>query len=136
MNKYKSYVLLAVVTAIPILTSAQDLNSTNRLLGAAKTALNTVIGIAILLAFLFFIVGIVNFIRNAGDPTGRSEGRQQMIWGVIALAVLASIWGIVQWLTGELGLTDAPTPRIWEMFGIGGNTGSNAGGSGNTITVP
>lgn len=120
IQKYVPFIITSIV--LPFSIYAQDLPKTKTLLQAATASLNTVIGIAILLAFLFFIIGIINFIRKANDPTGRSEGRQQIIWGIVAIFVLATIWGIVAWLRGELGLGQGSNPGILQMFGLTGGS--------------
>src|SRR3989338_10005333 len=57
------------------------------------------------LAVVMFIWGAVKFlIINAGEEKKREEGKQFMIWGIIALAVMISIWGLV----GVLGDTFFP----------------------------
>ena len=50
--------------------------------------LTPIITVIALAAFILFIYGVVNFIRSAGDSTRRAEGQQQMIWGIIGLAIL------------------------------------------------
>jgi len=62
-----------------------------------------VIPVLIAVAFLVFFFGIVKFIGKAGDETAIKEGRQQMVWGVIALFILVSIWGILRFAYGEFG---------------------------------
>lgn len=47
-----------------------------------------IIAVIALAAFILFTLGVVKFIRNAGDLKARAEGQQQMIWGIIGLAIL------------------------------------------------
>ena len=63
------------------------------------------IPIAMGLVFVAFAWGLAVFIFNAGDAEKRKEGRQLMIWGVIALAVLTLIWGIIAWLGSMFNIT-------------------------------
>ena len=46
------------------------------------------------LLIIVFIWGVIKFIR-AEDSTKIEEGKQFMLWGVIAIAVVFSIWGLV-----------------------------------------
>ncbi|MDP3763843.1 MAG: hypothetical protein Q8Q92_04385 [bacterium] len=56
------------------------------------------------LALLVFFWGLFKFIlRVGGDEKAVTEGKSLMIWGLIALFVLVSIWGIMRFLSGELG---------------------------------
>jgi uncharacterized membrane protein YidH (DUF202 family) len=51
--------------------------------------LTPLIAVIALAAMIYFVYGVVNFIRSgAGDPKKRAEGQQQMIWGIIGLAIL------------------------------------------------
>ena len=54
-----------------------------------------VIPIAFALAILFFFWGIAKFIYFADNETKRTEGKNILIWGVIAIFFLVSIWGVV-----------------------------------------
>ena len=47
------------------------------------------------LSVLAFIWGAVRFIYSAGDERTRAQGKQTMVWGVLALFSMAGIWGIV-----------------------------------------
>lgn len=48
------------------------------------------------LAVLAFVYGAAHFVLLAGDDKSRSEGKQMMLWGIISLAVMVSVWGLVQ----------------------------------------
>ncbi|PIP86613.1 hypothetical protein COV42_00230 [Candidatus Campbellbacteria bacterium CG11_big_fil_rev_8_21_14_0_20_44_21] len=48
-----------------------------------------------LLAVLYFFWGIALFIRNTGGGKEKEEAKSIMLWGIIALFVMVSVWGIV-----------------------------------------
>jgi len=56
------------------------------------------------LALLAFFWGLAKFILNAGSESGREEGKEVMKWGIIALFVMVSIWGIIYFLQVEFRL--------------------------------
>lgn len=56
------------------------------------------------LALLAFLWGVAQYIRKGGDPGEREQGRQFMLWGVIGLAVMASVWGLVRIITNTIGV--------------------------------
>lgn len=71
--------------------------------------LKCVIGSAIIpliftLAFLYFLWGMVMFIRGADDVKKREESKKFIYWGIIALTVMVSVWGIVRIVTSTFGL--------------------------------
>ncbi len=76
-------------------------------------ALNTiVVPIIFALAFAVFVWGVAKyfFIRptglgSYGERGGYAEGRQFILWGIIGMVVLFSVWGFVNLLLSTLGIT-------------------------------
>lgn len=68
--------------------------------------INTVIvPLIFALAFLVFVWGVLKyFIFSAGDEGKRSEGRQFVLWGVLGMVVLLSVWGFVNIVLSTLGI--------------------------------
>ena len=69
--------------------------------------LNTVV-VPLIFAFAFaaFVWGVVNyFFLHGGDEGKREEGRQFVLWGIIGMAILFSVWGFVNILLSTLGIT-------------------------------
>ena len=57
------------------------------------------------LIFLVFVWGVVSyFFIHGGEEAKRGEGRKFMLWGVIGIAVLFSVWGFVNLILATLGL--------------------------------
>lgn len=79
---------------MPLCVSAA-VASFQELLSAIGSLISLLIPIAVASALLFFFYGLAEFIRNSGNEKKVEEGRRIMIWGVIALFVMSSIWGIV-----------------------------------------
>jgi hypothetical protein len=58
------------------------------------------------LGLLAFFWGLAKFIINAGgDAKTHQEGRNLMVWGLVALFLMVSIWGIIRFLQGEFGFS-------------------------------
>jgi len=55
----------------------------------------SIIPLLFLVAIGFFLYGVVNYLAHAGDSAKRQEGSKFMLWGVIALFVMLSVWGLV-----------------------------------------
>ncbi len=68
---------------------------------------NVLVPLAFALCVLYFFWGVAKYIRAEGQ--GKEDGRQVMIWGVVALFVAFSIWGIITFMRNELGLTNVKT---------------------------
>lgn len=96
--------VVAVVSVfIPILASAQ-ISGRFTTVGSFLTYLSTsifrsLIAIGFMVAMLVFFWGVVVFIANAGNETKLKEGKKFLLWGVITLFVLFSVWGIIRLLT-------------------------------------
>ncbi|MDE1919743.1 MAG: hypothetical protein KGH56_03565 [Patescibacteria group bacterium] len=69
-------------------------------------ALNTaVVPVLFALALASFVWGVVSyFFLHGGDETKRAEGRQFILWGVLGMVVLFSVWGFVRLLLSTLGI--------------------------------
>ncbi len=66
--------------------------------------ISTLIPIVVALGILFFIWGLVQFIFASGDEAAKDEGKRKMIWGVVALFVIVSVWGLVALLNQLTGV--------------------------------
>lgn len=74
--------------------------------------LNAVIPLIIGLALVGFLWGVAKFILAADDAAKREEGRTMMIYGIIALFVMISIWGLVAILGGTFGVPTGTIPQV------------------------
>lgn len=111
---YKICLSAALIFASPFLASAQ-LVQTGTLLMTIKNFINIyLIPIVFSLALLLFFWGVVKYIWSEGQ--GKAQGKQIMVWGVVALFVMTSIWGIVRFLQvdilGGTSPSSVPIPTI------------------------
>ncbi|HEV7702495.1 MAG TPA: pilin [Candidatus Paceibacterota bacterium] len=64
------------------------------------------------LAVLVFVWGVVKFFFiNYAEEAKRTEGRQFMVWGIIALTVMLCVWGLVGILGSTFGITTSVLPH-------------------------
>ena len=77
------------------------------LLGFATCVINqSVIPFIFSIAVVAFIWGVVQFfIINSDEEAKREQGKQFMIWGIIALTVMLSVWGLVGILSNTFGIS-------------------------------
>ena len=83
--------LAAAMLALPLVASAQTLSDTLIFL---STILNGIIGLFITLAIVVFFWGLIKYLWSIG-PDDAHEGLKIMFWGVVAIFVMVSIWGII-----------------------------------------
>lgn len=116
--------LAAVVTAgavfLPVFVGAQTQGvggNIPALLTLVETVVGRLIPIFVALALIFFIYGLIKFVISA-DAEAREDGKSMMWWGIIALFVIVSIWGIVAFIGTTLGInatTTITTPKVGNL---------------------
>jgi hypothetical protein len=65
-------------------------------IGSILPLFDSAVGLIMALATVAFLVGVVRFIGTAGDDKSRSDGKQLMVWGTLALFCMVGVWGLVQ----------------------------------------
>lgn len=111
IKKYAARIMALGVSGAPLLAFAATVNTSyiTDLITAVGNIVSALIPVLISIAVLIFIWGIVQF-AIAGDDTERAEGRQKMLWGVVALAVIVALWGLVALLIQIFGLETGTKP--------------------------
>jgi succinate dehydrogenase/fumarate reductase cytochrome b subunit len=75
-----------------------------------------IIPLLVSVAVVAFIYGIIQFFLNPENEEKRKAGKSYMLWGIIALFVMVSFWGLV----GILASTFTPggTPNTVKIPGL------------------
>ncbi|MBI2046368.1 MAG: hypothetical protein HYT28_03045 [Parcubacteria group bacterium] len=74
--------------------------------------LNSVIPIIITIAVIYFLWGVGKYIMSSGDSEKQEEARGMMIYGIIGLFVMVSVWGLVNILVQTVGLDSGAIPNL------------------------
>lgn len=78
----------------------------NRFLGKVVTEIvNPLILLLAAAAFVLFVWGVFEFIRQGGDETKRKEGRSAMFWGIIGFVIIFGAYGIINLAMGTFNLS-------------------------------
>lgn len=56
------------------------------------------------IAVVGFIWGVIQMVLNPEDAEKRKQGKMYMVWGIVGLFVMLSIWGLVQILANTFGI--------------------------------
>lgn len=96
-----------------------------------STLFNGIIGLFIVLAIVVFFWGLIKYIfnRDGGEKEG-AQGAQLMIWGILAIFVMVSIWGIIGLLRSTFRVTDNAA-----IVPAGVNVGFAQPGSGSGVQI-
>jgi hypothetical protein len=125
-------IISALIIASPLIAFAQtapitDVNSlSTKILGIGST----ITYILVALAVLFIVWNVVRYIIMGADPAAKSAAGLNVLWGIVGLFVIVSIWGLVNILTN----TFATTPTNKPIPNFGNNT-NNGGLPGNQLPV-
>lgn len=99
--------LSSILGFVPFVTFAADMKSLTGIINflsdtLAKGVLPLLIGIAV----VAFVYGIIEYFLNPDNEEKRKKGKSFILWGLIALFVMVSFWGIVGVLQNTFQTTD------------------------------
>lgn len=103
----KKIIALGTVMFAPVFAYAQTTSSTrnvNELITFLTQLLSTAVGLILAAAVVYFLWSVFKFVTSAGDEEARAKGQQGIIWGLIGIAVMVSIYGLVNFFTASTGL--------------------------------
>lgn len=64
---------------------------------------NPLIELMFAIAILYFIYGAFVFIINQDNEEAKSTGKSSMLWGIVGMAIMMSVWGIMNLITHTFG---------------------------------
>ena len=116
LNGLLKWGAIASLTIAPYMVFAQTVWDTcNNSLGNDTTLatilcklsvlINTIIPILITLGVVYFIWGVISYVI-AKEDEAKTKGRDMMIYGLIGLLVIVSVWGLVNVLKRSFGIND------------------------------
>jgi uncharacterized membrane protein len=76
-----------------------DFSSIGSSLTSITNFMNSLIPLIISIGLILFLIGIVQFVTAGGDEEKRAAARGMIIFGIIALFVMVSVWGFVNILS-------------------------------------
>jgi hypothetical protein len=66
--------------------------------------IKSIIPLLFALAMAAFIWGIIQYFLNPDNEENRKKGKDYMIWGLISLFVMVSVWGLVAVISNTFGI--------------------------------
>lgn len=101
------------ISLAPLSAFAQQIIDDKSLVNKVTNIGNTVVTLLISFAVIYIIYNVVRYLIAGGDPEKRKAGGMGILWGVIGLFVILSIWGLVAILTNTFGTNNnVPTEKF------------------------
>lgn len=75
-----------------------------------KMIINPLIYLIMALALLYFLIGVFKYIRETDAK--RAEAAKMILWGIIGLFVMVSVWGLVNVVAGTFPLSNNTMPEV------------------------
>ncbi len=97
-------------------TGTQGVTDVATILCRIGNILNLVVPVLLALGIVYFVWGVINYVI-ASDEEAKKAGRDRIIYGIIGLAVIVGVWGLVKIVTNTFGIqnsnqTDIILPTI------------------------
>ena len=126
-----SKISLAFIIVGPLLSYAA-MDNIKDLIADTEEIVASLIVVAFAMGLLVFLWGLVKFIYAVGDePKAKENGRQLMVWGVVALFVMTSVYGLTTFIGDIFGIesgTSAPSSGTSAP-----SSGGGGGGGGQSL---
>jgi hypothetical protein len=106
------YIIILLVVFSPLLSSAQTSTTLFDLFAIVGSLANSAIPIVLTLGLVIFLWGLVRFMAASGNEQAIAEGKRLMVWGVITLFVMVSVWGLVAFITQITGVTQVESVNL------------------------
>ena len=119
----KKFLLTTALFLLPSVALADVTNLTS-LISQLQTVINALIPLLFSIALIGFIVGVIRYIWSAGNPSKIKEARSFIVFSIIGIAVMLSVWSLALFVKNSF-FPDAPAG-----INFSGNTINN-----NNITT-
>lgn len=130
--------LLGALWALPALALAQTINLApiESLFSAASSLIQALVRILITLALVVFFWGLVRYLFYGTSEPRLKEAKTLMIWGLITLFVMVSVWGITEMMQTLLGINKNAPGRAPQIEYTGAARTNNSWSIGGGSAAP
>jgi len=74
--------------------------------------LQPLVGLMFVVALVIFFWGIVQFIGTSNTDEGRETGKRNLVWGIVGILIMVSVYGIISILLGTFGISKSLFPYL------------------------
>lgn len=120
IKKISAKISAVALVMFPAIAFAQQSNgqidatggNIGQLLTVIGNLANRSIGILVAIALAVFFYGLVRYLFKLGGEKGAENGKSLMIYGIVALFVMVSVWGIITFISDFFGLNGNQTREL------------------------
>lgn len=102
----------------PAFVFAQTLGNIEILVQSIGRLVGLALPIVVAIALLAFFWGIVKYVFAQGNEEAKADAKKIMLWGLVALFVMVSVWGLVRFIGNALGIQQGDTIIVPTVPGI------------------
>ena len=87
----------------PVFAFAADVSNITSLINSFGGIINQIVPLILAVTVVYFIWNVAHFVMsgNAGVEAKRTEAINNIIWSIIAMFIMISIWGLIGILKGS-----------------------------------
>lgn len=75
--------------------------------------LNPLILLAFFLSFAYFTYSVVKFLRLEAGDKSRKEAQDAIMWGIVGMVIMFSVYGIINFVLATFGVTAEPSAKVF-----------------------
>ena len=64
----------------------------------SENILQPMVNLLLAVAVVYFLYGVMKFIMDQSSEDAQQDGKQHMMWGVIGLFIMVSVYGILNFI--------------------------------------
>ena len=104
----------------PTACAAGNVSTIQGIMCKIAEILNAIIPVLVALGMVYFVWGVVSYVIS-DDEEAKKKGRNRIIYGIIGLAVIIAMWGLVGILTHTFGVQNV-VPQLPSVGGTAATT--------------
>jgi len=108
-NIYMKKIIAFGVAFAPFLASAQavvqNASNVNNLITFLSGLLRAAVVLLLAAAVVFFLWNVFKYVMSAGDGEAKAEANKGIIYGIVGIFIMSSVYGLVNFIGGSLNLT-------------------------------
>jgi FtsH-binding integral membrane protein len=82
-----------------------------------KHIINPLIVLLFTAALVYFVLGLFKLMKK-DDSKALEEGKQHMLWGIVGMAIMVSVFGIMSFITTTIGVGKVDPENSADVSGL------------------